>query len=65
MTTREQLETLRSDTCQCGDPKKTRHAFCLKCYRALSPEVQAALYDRIPRFGEAYEAALEELRWNS
>ncbi|KKK76724.1 hypothetical protein LCGC14_2860760 [marine sediment metagenome] len=61
MTVRDQIQVLRSDVCQCGAAKKVKQAFCRECYFDLSEETRRELYNRVPRFGESYEAALEEL----
>ena len=52
---------LRSNECECGNPKKSGYVFCYKCFKSLPPEMQADLYLKL---GEGYEDAREEAgRW--
>jgi len=50
-------DELQSEGCLCGRPKKSRHSFCFRCYRALPQDMQRALYRRL---GCGYEEAFEE-----
>lgn len=59
------LEVLRSNQCACDQGKKPRKALCLKCYAALPPYQQMALYRGIGHgFEEAYEEAIKYLEVN-
>ena len=58
------LNELKSNECGCGNDKKTRYAFCFKCYFALPPELRIDLYKPIGRgFGIAYERAFQWLKF--
>lgn len=56
------FEELRSNECQCGEPKRPYHSFCFGCYRSLPQDFQRDLYRRIGHgYEEAYEAAIKHL----
>jgi len=51
------IQSLASNECLCGRPKKPRNTFCYQCYQALPAEMQKALYLRL---GDGYEEAVDE-----
>ena len=51
------LEELKSEECQCGNPKKSGNSFCYRCYSSLPSHLQRSLYRN---FGNGYEEAYEE-----
>lgn len=62
MDTFEIIEILKSDTCQCGQPKGYKMVFCRTCYGKLPPAIQKALYQRIGfGFEQSYDLACEYL----
>lgn len=53
------FETLAGTECQCGRTKKTKMAFCYKCYSSLPKDMLDDLWQRIGQgFEEAYEKAV-------
>lgn len=51
------IETYKSEQCLCEREKKPRFSFCYRCYKALPPDMQRALYRP---FGNGYEQAFDE-----
>lgn len=48
----EAIRELKSETCRCGNDKKSGNSFCLDCYRKSPKAIQRALYNRV---GDGYE----------
>jgi len=48
---------LHSEGCICGRPKRRGYSFCYPCYKALPPDMQRDLYQKI---GAGYEEAYED-----
>src|SRR5437773_10638152 len=61
LTTKEQLDILRSLSCYCTRTKKNGHALCRDCFAKLTKSEQDSLFIRIPGFGESYERCLARL----
>lgn len=56
MTTKELIESLRSNTCPaCGGGKRPRASLCYGCFTALPKSMRARLYDLV---GHGYEQAV-------
>jgi predicted amidophosphoribosyltransferase len=45
----------------CGEKKRRRHSFCLKCYDRLTPAHRARIYERVG-YAETYTEALQYLQ---
>lgn len=57
------IDVLKSEECQCGEPKKQRMAFCYSCFKILPDHMQKAIYRKIGNgFDEALETSAEWLR---
>ena len=56
---------LASNECACGNDKKPRYVFCLRCYKSLPSEIRRELWRRLNiGFDNAYEEAVKYLEEN-
>jgi hypothetical protein len=59
------MQQLLGNECLCGREKREKNAFCYRCYRALPPEMQKALYRSMyDGYDEAFEEAHRYLTEN-
>jgi hypothetical protein len=57
------LSELKSETCYCGSPKKSRETFCKRCYFLLPNRLRRALYSQWGSgYVEAYVVARNYLK---
>ncbi|MCK4718529.1 MAG: hypothetical protein KAT70_07655 [Thermoplasmata archaeon] len=56
------LNEFKSEECYCGKDKKTRTAFCYRCYESLPNDMKKGLWKSFGGgYEEAYDTALEWL----
>ena len=60
------VNVMKSEKCQCENPKKRRYALCFNCWKKLPEYMQKALYRRLGfGFEKAYDKAVRCLNEDS
>jgi len=63
MTRAAAVDVLRSDRCNCGQPKEINHALCPVCWWRIPAGLRPGLYLEIGKgFEDFYQMAMDHLR---